>query len=151
MVLKPAQALSTYTVSSLSLAVNIVCPLQKSMMSMENEQAWPGQKDRCRCLEVQRPSLSGNFATLLPLKCRTVNLYICQRKCILHYLGILTWIYLQLKSILGYATTSSNRVYLQLYYIFKNIGNFQWKEFVMGGSMLILLFGMQFLSQRFPR
>lgn len=57
----------------------------------------------------------------------------------------------QIKNLTGYATTSSNRVYLQLYYIFRNIRGFQWQEFVMGASLLLLLFALQFLSNRYPR
>ncbi|EIE20816.1 hypothetical protein COCSUDRAFT_57368 [Coccomyxa subellipsoidea C-169] len=56
-----------------------------------------------------------------------------------------------IKNLVGYSTASSNRVYIQIYYIFKNIRGFQWQEFVMGGLLLLLLFFFQFLSNRNPR
>lgn len=58
---------------------------------------------------------------------------------------------MQIKNLVGYSTASSNRVYIQIYYIFKNIRGFQWQEFVMGGLLLLLLFFFQFLSNRHPR
>lgn len=81
----------------------------------------------------------------------------CQRNsaatCIINEPLVNNWTpaNVQIKNLTGYATTSSNRVYLQLYYIFRNIRGFQWQEFVMGASLLLLLFALQFLSNRYPR
>ena len=57
----------------------------------------------------------------------------------------------QAKYILGYDVARSDHLYELLYDIFRNIGEIDWKIFLMGFSSTLALFGMKHIGKTYPK